>query len=282
MRNLRVAILACALCSIHSLDANAQTPQKIRLGYPSISSRQAQLWIAKDEGIFRKYGLDVELIFLRGGQVAIQALTGGDPPIVTVGNVIIANLQGHDIVLVGSVENSYDQSVMARAGTIARIEQLKGKRFGISGFGSATHNAALILFKKYNLEPNKDVTFVPTGTGPERLAAMSAGRIDATFFNPSEVPQATKAGFAEVIQMADIDIEVQGSGLATSRSYIEAHREIVKSALKAYIEGIYFVFANKTVTLKNLARYLRTNDPDVLEYSYQTILSARRRNRIRR
>ena len=85
----------------------AQGPQKIRIGYPSISSRQAQLWIAKDEGIFRKYGLDVELIFLRGGQVAIQALTGGDPPLMTIGNVIIANLQGHDIVLVGSVENSY-------------------------------------------------------------------------------------------------------------------------------------------------------------------------------
>src|ERR1044071_3115416 len=78
-------------------DAAAQPLQKIRIGYPSISSRQAQLWVAKDEGLFRKHGLDVELIFLRGGQVAIQALTGGDPPIVTIGNVIIANLQGHDI-----------------------------------------------------------------------------------------------------------------------------------------------------------------------------------------
>lgn len=272
MKKLFLAILVSILPLYATFEAKAQTPHKIRLGYPSISSRQAQLWIAKDEGIFRKYGLDVELIFLRGGQVAIQALTGGDPPIVSVGNVIIANLQGHDIVLVGSVENSYDQSVMARAGTITRVEQLKGKRFGISGFGSATHNAALILFKKYNLEPNKDVTFVPTGTGPERLAAMSAGRIDATFFNPSEVPQATKAGFAEVIQMADIGFEVQGSGLATSRSYIKAHRDIVKSALKAYIEGIHFVFANKAVTLKSLARYLRTNDPDVLEYSYQHYL----------
>jgi NitT/TauT family transport system substrate-binding protein len=95
----------------------AQPLRKIRIGYPSISSRQAQLWVAKDEGIFRKHGLDVELIFLRGGQVAIQALTGGDPPLVTIGNVIIANLQGHDIVLVGSVENSYDQSVFARPGT---------------------------------------------------------------------------------------------------------------------------------------------------------------------
>ncbi len=223
----------------------AQPIHKIRIGYPSISSRQAQLWVAKDEGIFRKYGLDVELIFLRGGQVAIQALTGGDPPMVTIGNVIIANLQGHDIVLVGSVENSYDQSVFARPGTMTRMEQLKGKRFGISGFGSATHNAALILFKKFNLEPNKDVVFVPTGTGPERLAAMSAARIDATFFNPSEVPQALKAGFVEIIQMADIGFEVQGSGLATSRSYIKAHRDIVKSALKAYVEGIYYIFSNK-------------------------------------
>ena len=245
--------------------APAQPLQNVRIGYPSISSRQAQLWVAKEEGIFRKYGLDVELIFLRGGQVAIQALTGGDPPLMTVGNVIIANLQGHDIVLVGAVENSYDQSVMARPGVMTRVEQLKGKRFGISGFGSATHNAALILFKKYNLEANKDVTFVSTGTGPERLAAMGAGRIDATFFNPSEVPQALKAGFVEIIQMADLDFEGQGSGLATSRSYIKARRDTVKAALKAYVEAIYFIFAKKPPTLKALVKYMRTTDPEVLE-----------------
>ena len=209
----------------------------------SARARRSFGW-PKTRGIFRKHGLDVELIFLRGGQIAIQALTGGDPPLVTIGNVIIANLQGHDIVLVGSVENSYDQSVFARPGTMTRMEQLKGKRFGISGFGSATHNAALILFKKFNLEPTKDVVFVPTGTGPERLAAMSTARIDATFFNPSEVPQALKAGFVEIIQMADIGFEVQGSGLATSRSYIKANRDVVKSVLKAYVEGIYFVFSN--------------------------------------
>ena len=264
--------MAVVLMVSVSTRLSGQPLQKIRIGYPSISSRQAQLWIAKDEGLFKKYGLDVELIFLRGGQVAIQALTGGDPPIVTIGNVIIANLQGHDIVLVGSVENSYDQSVFARPGVASRVEQLKGKRFGISGLGSATHNAALILFKRYNLDPGKDIAFVSTGTGPERLAAMSAGRIDATFFNPSEVPQALKAGFTEVIQMADIGFEVQGSGLATARSYIKNNRDTVKSALKAYIEGIYFAFANKSATVKSLAKYMRTNDNDVLDYSYQHYL----------
>jgi len=272
MRFLLVLLLGLSVLFFGRADAQAQPLHKVRIGYPSISSRQAQLWVAKDEGLFRKYGLDVELIFLRGGQVAIQALTGGDPPLMTVGNVIIANLQGHDIVLVGAVENSYDQSVFARPGVAARMEQLKGKRFGISGFGSATHNAALILFKKFNLEANKDVMFVPTGTGPERLAAMSAGRIDATFFNPSEVPQALKAGLVEIIQMADLDFEVQGSGLATSRSFIKANRGIVKSALKAYVEGIHYIFANRPPTLKSLAKYMRTNEPEVLDYSYQHYL----------
>ena len=268
---LALGLVAVLVLSV-STRAPAQPLQKIRIGYPSISSRQAQLWIAKDEGLFKKYGLDVELIFLRGGQVAIQALTGGDPPIVTIGNVIIANLQGHDVVLVASVENSYDQSVFARPGVASRVEQLKGKRFGISGFGSATHNAALILFKRYNLDPGKDVALVSTGTGPERLAAMSAGRVDATFFNPSEVPQAVKAGLVEVIQMADIGFEVQGSGLATARSYIKSNPDTVKSALKAYIEGIYFAFANKSATVKSLAKYMRTNDTEVLDYSYQHYL----------
>jgi len=268
----RIVLSSIAVFSWLAASAEAQPLSRIRIGYPSVSSRQAQLWMAKEEGIFRKHGLEVELIFLRGGQVAIQALTGGDPPIVTVGNVILANLQGHDIVLVASVENSYDQSVMVRAGTAARVEQLKGRRFGISGFGSATHTAALILFKRFNLEPPKDILLVPTGTGPERLAAMSAGRIDATFFNPSEVPQAVKAGFVEILQMADIGFEVQGSGLATSRSYIKANRDIVKAALKAYVEGIYYMFAHKPAAMKILAKYLRTDDADVLEHSYRHYL----------
>jgi ABC-type nitrate/sulfonate/bicarbonate transport system substrate-binding protein len=84
------ALLQCMSWSV----VGAQPAQTIRIGYPSISSRQAQLWSAKDEGIFRKYGLDVELIFLRGGQVAIQALTGGDPRLVTIGQRDYRQLAG--------------------------------------------------------------------------------------------------------------------------------------------------------------------------------------------
>src|SRR5712691_3409685 len=272
MKLFRTALLGALVSFFLWQAAKAQPLAKIRIGYPSISSRQGQLWIAKDEGLFRKYGLDVELIFLRGGQVAVQALASGDPPLVTVGNVILANLQGYDNVLVASVENSYDQIVFVRPGAITRVEQLKGKKFGISGFGTATHNAALILFRKFNLDPNKDVALIATGPAPDRLAAMNTGKVDATFFNPSEAPLATKAGFVEIIQMADLGVEVQGSGLATSRTFIKTHRDLVKSAVKAYIEGIYFIFTNKPAAERSLARYMRTNDPDVLEYSYRHYL----------
>lgn len=267
------AVLLSALIQLCLWEVTAaQTLTKIRIGYPSISSRQGQLWVAKDEGLFRKYGLDAELIFLRGGQVAVQALASGDPPIVTIGNVILANLQGYDIVLVASVENSYDQIVFVRPGTITRVEQLKGKRFGISGFGSATHNAALILLKKSSLEPNKDVALIATGPAADRMVALNTGKVDATFFNPSEAPLATKTGFVEIIQMADLGVEIQGSGLATSRPFIQSHRDVVKSALKAYVEGIYYFYTNKQAAEKSLAKYMRTDDHDVLDYSYQHYL----------
>src|SRR5919109_2823273 len=248
--------------------AYAQELKRIRIGYPSLSFRQSNVWVAKEEGLFKKYGLDVEPIFLRGGQVATQALAGGDPPIVNIGTVVQANLTGYNLVLVAAVENQYDQIVFARPG-ITKLEQLKGKRFGISGFGAATHHAAIILARHLNIDPNKDWTLLPGGPDAERLAALNAGKIDATFFSSSGAPPARKMGFNELLQIADLDVEVQGNGLATSRDYIKSNRDTVKAALKGFVEAIYFIYANKKEAQRVFAQYMRTNDPAVLEDSYQ-------------
>ena len=177
--------------------ADGQTLKRIRIGYPSLSFRQSNVWVAREMGLFAKYGLEVEPIFLRGGQMATQALVAGDPPIVNIGTVVQASLQGYNLVLIAAVETKYDQIVFARKG-ISKLEELKGKKFGISGFGSATHNAANILFKHLNLEVNKDVALVPTGPDAERMGAMMAGRIDATFFTSSAAAPARKNGFVEL------------------------------------------------------------------------------------
>ena len=251
--------------------AAAQDLKKVRIGYPSLGFRQGHIWVAKDESLFRKYGLDVEPIFLRGGQMAIQALAGGDPPIMSIGQVVQANLAGFDLALIAGVESYYDSTIFGR-GSVTRLEQLKGKRLGISGYGAATHFAALIVAKHLNLDPNKDLTMVPGGPDAERLAALSSGKIDASVFNSSTVPLAKRMGFAELVYLPDLGVEVQGNGLATTRGYIKSSREIVKAALKGYVEGISFIFQNKAATQKVFARYMRTNDAEVLEQSYQVYL----------
>jgi NitT/TauT family transport system substrate-binding protein len=248
--------------------ATAQEVKKITMGYPSLAFTQSHIWVAKEQGLFRKYGLDVDPIFLRGGQVATQALAAGEPPIVNVGTVIQANLTGYNLVLVASMENKFYQLVFVRPG-ISSLEQLKGKRLGISGFGSITHYAAQILLKHLNLEPNKDVALIAAGPDAERLGAMTAGKLDASFFNLSTAPVARKLGFTDLLQIADLGVEVQGNGLATSRAYLKSNRDTVKNAMKGYLEAIHFIHANKPESQKVFAKYMRTNDPEVLESSYQ-------------
>src|SRR6266508_2507515 len=165
--------------------ANAQELKKIKIGYPAIAYNQIHIWVAKDAGLFKKHGLDPEIVFFRGGQMVTQALVAGDPPIVNIGTVVQAGLQGHDIVLIASSENAYQYSVVARPG-IATVEQLKGKRLGVSGFGSASHNASLILFKRFNLEPNRDVALVVAGPTADRLSAVEgAGSTQQSLLPPS-------------------------------------------------------------------------------------------------
>ena len=262
----------CLFVSLFALPvARAQELKKIKIGYPAISYNQIHIWIAKDAGLFRKYGLDAEIVFFRGGQMATQALVAGDPPIVNIGTVVQAGLQGHDVVLIASSENAYNYSVVARPG-ITKIEQLKGKRLGVSGFGSASHNASLILLKKFNLEPNKDVAVVVAGPTSDRLSAVEGGRIDATVLTASELPRARKQGLVEVYDMADLGIEVQGNGFATSRSFIKSQRDTVLSALKGYVEAIYYIHRNRDETRKIVAKYLRLSDPEVLDATYSAFV----------
>ncbi len=263
---------ATILCLAFLLFAPArifgQQLKKLSLGYPALNFTQSHIWVAKEQGLFQKYGLDVDPVFLRGGQVATQALAAGDPPMVNIGTVVQAGLTGFDLVLVATVETRYYQLVFVRPG-IKSLEQLKGKKLGISGFGSNTHYAALILLKHLNLEPNKDVALIPSGPDAERLGALVAGKIDASFFNLSAAPIARRMGFIDLLQIADLGVEVQGNGLATSRAYIKSSRETVKAVLKGYIEAIHFIHANKVESQKVFAKYMRTNDPAVQEISYQ-------------
>jgi NitT/TauT family transport system substrate-binding protein len=217
-------------------------------------------------GLFNKYGLEVEPILFRGGQVATQALVSGDPPIVNIGTVVQATIQGHNVVLVAAVETKYDLIIFTRSG-ITQMEQLRGKRLGITGFNSATHYASIILARHLNADL-KEFTLIPAGLDTERIAAVNSGVLDATYVATSAAPLARKAGLQELVQIGDLGVEVQGNGFATSRAYIASNRDTVKSALKGFVEAIYFIYSNKKDAQRVFSKYMRSNDPAVLEDSY--------------
>jgi NitT/TauT family transport system substrate-binding protein len=246
--------------------ALAQGLKKIKIGYPSLSFRQSNVWVAKEQGLFNKYGLEVEPILFRGGQVATQALVSGDPPIVNIGTVVQATIQGHNVVLVAAVETKYDLIIFTRSG-ITQLEQLRGKRLGITGFNSATHYASIIVARHLNADL-KEFTLIPAGLDTERIAAVTSGVLDATYVATSAAPLARRAGLSELVQVGDLGVEVQGNGFATSRAYIASNRDTVRNALKGFVEAIYFIYANKKETQRVFAKYMRTNNPDVLEDSY--------------
>ena len=267
MRSVKRVLSAVALVlSVAATTSNAQTLKRIKIGYPSLSFRQSNVWVAREMGIFNKYGLEVEPILFRGGQVATQALVSGDPPIVNIGTVVQATIQGHNVVLIAAVETKYDLIIFSRTG-ITQLEQLKGKRIGITGFNSATHYASIILARHLNTEL-KDFILVPAGLDTERIASVQSGVIDATYLATSAAPLARRVGLTEHISIGDLGVEVQGNGFATSRAYIASNRDVVKSALKGFVEAIYFVYANKKDTQRVFAKYMRTNNPEVLEDSY--------------
>jgi len=264
MKAVFVLLVLSALFRFGSADA--QTLKRIKIGYPSLSFRQSNVWVAREMGLFNKYGLEVEPILFRGGQVATQALVSGDPPIVNIGTVVQATIQGHNIVLVAAVETKYDLIIFTRPG-ITQLEQLKGKKIGITGFNSATHYASIILARHLNSDI-KDFTLIPAGLDTERVIAVQSGVVDATYLATSSAPIGRRAGLTEHISVGDLGVEVQGNGFATSRAYIASNRDVVKNALKGFVEAIYFIYANKAAAQKVFAKYMRTNDPVVLEDSY--------------
>ncbi|HVR16728.1 MAG TPA: ABC transporter substrate-binding protein, partial [Candidatus Limnocylindrales bacterium] len=268
-RMKRVSVLFVLSVLFHLFAApttDAQTLKRIKIGYPSLSFRQSNVWVAREMGLFNKYGLEVEPILFRGGQVATQALVSGDPPIVNIGTVVQATIQGHNVVLVAAVETKYDLIIFTRSG-ITQMEQLRGKRLGITGFNSATHYASIILARHLNADL-KEFTLIPAGLDTERIAAVNSGVLDATYVATSAAPLARKAGLQELVQIGDLGVEVQGNGFATSRAYIASNRDTVKSALKGFVEAIYFIYSNKKDAQRVFSKYMRSNDPAVLEDSY--------------
>jgi NitT/TauT family transport system substrate-binding protein len=253
--------------------AHAQTAEKLRVAYSVIAPTQATIWTAKELGMFAKNGLDVDLVLLVGAPLAVTALVSGETPIVYAGAsaVVTSNLQGSGTVLVAGGANRFPY-VLFVTDEIKRVEDLRGKKFGVSRIGSADNAAAITVFNKLGIK-DTEITYVQAGSIPARLAAMQTNALQATLLQAPETLKAREIGMRPLLDFTKLDVEWQQNGVATTRDYIKKRPDTVRRFLRAFVEGSAYNLNNPKGAQKILQKYLAIKDDKSVQESYNEIVA---------
>jgi NitT/TauT family transport system substrate-binding protein len=271
MRSLTIALTALWVVYLSPLPAATQEKAtRVNLGYSSISGSQAILRVTKDAGIFSKNGLDVSLVLIAGGSGMIQALVAGDLPIAVVSGepAILARLQGADTVILGGLINIIDFSVIT-APEIKKPQDLKGKKLGVSRFGSSTDFVIRYALDKWGLVPDRDVAILQIGSQPARLAALKSGTVHGTIVGPPADIVARKSGFNEIATPEQLNLAYPNTCLVSTASILSKNDELVRRIMRAMVEGIHFFKTQKEASMKSLDAFARLGDAALIDETYR-------------
>ena len=232
-----------------------------------VGSNQLPMYVAKDLGIFEKYGLNVELIVITGGARGLQALFGGSTHSANMAGMapVRAVLSGGDIVIVGAILNKSLQKFVARK-EIRKPAELRNKKIGVANFGGSSEFGALLALREWKIPPEA-VSLVPAGGGRERLLALEAGGIDGTLLSYAEATMAVKKGMNVLAELTELVPEFPDRSIMVRRSYLEKERQSVKGFLQAISESIVKVKTDRERTVASLVKHLRI-DRQLAEENY--------------
>ena len=256
---------------------HAAEPTKLLIAHGAISNNVEPLWIAKEQGIFRKYGIEADLVFIIAGR-AMQAMLAGQVPVGLVGgtHVVNANTGGGDFAMILGLENRLDYLFLAKP-TIKNGEDLKGKKVAIGTPAGSASLATYVALDHLGLVPRRDnIVLLGVGSVPERMAALRSGTVDATSLSPEIGQQVLGEGYRVLVDLGKENVQFQSSGLVASRSWIKSNPLLIENIAKATVEGTAFVHrpANKEIVLKSLGRNLRLTKPEQMVKAYQGLVDA--------
>jgi ABC-type nitrate/sulfonate/bicarbonate transport system substrate-binding protein len=269
--NFLASFLTVALLLISGQVFAAARLEPLTVGYSNITATYAPLWIAVEEHVGVKHGLDLKAIY--AGRVRPQQLlaTGEVPIVVASGTgTMTSHILGvKDQVLVATITNKIGTSLFAKA-DIKSVEDLKGKTIA-TGRPAAFLDATVryVLRAKFGLMPDRDVKLLPTGEPYLGLQALERGVVDAAAMSIPHLFVARKAGFRELTSFDKLGIEYPYTSVVVLRQTAAKSPELVEKFVKCIVEGIYLFKTNKAKSLAALRRYMKGADEDILEESYQ-------------
>lgn len=226
-------------------------------------------YLGVDEGIFQKYGIDLNLLVVQGAPVAVAGISSGDIQLSTFGSTIIdADPTGKNLVFIGAFKNEYDQFSMWAKPNFKDPVSLKGALFAGSSPGAAATMAARAIFKASGMDPDKDVKWTFAQNTAAQLAALITGQVDATILSWPTYLDAQKAGFVQVADAKPMHIPAASSTFSTSRAWVQANPTAVDGFLKGMIESMAIVNSDKTRAEASLGKRLKVTDQASLDAAY--------------
>lgn len=246
------------------------------ISYASVSGTRAPLWIAKDLGLFEKYGLDGNLVYIASGVTSVNALLGGSVDIIAASgsSAVGAAASGAPLVIIASLGHIAYKLIANPS--ITTIQGLKGKTIGSSRIGAGTDFAMQRLLPKLGLTPGKDVTLLATGISESdrRMLMMVQGKIDATLGTEDNLLQLAARGmkFNVLADVYEAGVYTTGSDIATSRRLIKERPRQLKAFLMALTEATAYGRSHKEQTMAIYRKYVKIEDPRLLESMHKNYL----------
>jgi len=247
---------------------------RVRIGYSSISGAYTPIWVAHDAGYFAKEGLQDDIILIPSGTQLAQVTVAGEIEIGSLNgsSAIAAALQGADLKIIGNSGNKMVFSLYVRP-EIKSVEALKGKKIGITRFGSAPDISVRYALRKYNINPDKDLTLIQLGFMATVAAGLQGGSIEGGVVSPPTQFAVDKAGFKELISITDMDFAFPNPALVAVGPIIRSKPDVINRFIRAYVRGIHRARTDREFTYKSMAKYTKIQDQVVLQKAYDFYMS---------
>lgn len=252
----------------------------IRIHYPTLSGASWPMFMAKEGGYYEENGLDVELVF-GTAQAAVAMLANGDAQMTnsSMEQALLASSIDGSLVMIGS---SLNRGLFALMGIpeLTSVEDLRGRRIGVSQVGDAPYNYTVALLGKYGLSA-EDVQWLPVGAGAgSRAAALASRRVDATLLTAPAFFDLEEQGFSKVADFTEHDDLYAATVYLLTRETLDNDPDLAAQLIKAHAEGIARFYADKDFAVAAYGVYDPESDPEQLARVYDRFANAQALERI--
>ncbi|MBI2358160.1 MAG: ABC transporter substrate-binding protein [Deltaproteobacteria bacterium] len=269
MTCFKFRILIVIYCALIPLNQRAPAQEMKRIHYgTSASPSHLPVWVARDAGFFSQHGLNVEPVQVRGGSLITLAIITGDLPFSGVGaeSVVAARVAGGDVVLLACPVDADPVYLITRPEIKSPLE-LKGQASAVTRYGSTTHFYLRAALKQAGLDPERDLTVLQLGAGPEIVAALESGRIAAAALTTRYAIPFLQRGWPVLVDLSKTDLVYPSSCVTSSRAYIRAEPKTTDGFLRAYVKGIHLIRKDQEFAEKSFSKWLREKDPVIIRRS---------------